>query len=125
MERYDYRQALYEDIQEYIKDNGIDVTCEDVADTLHDDLWIEDSVTGNGSGSYFCNTWAAEEALCHNWDLIQEVVTEFGFGFIKKGGAEALDVGIRCYLLGEVIGKVLEDMRNDTSTDKEGIQAAH
>lgn len=125
MERYDYRQALYEDIQEYIKDNGIDVTCEDVADTLHDDLWIEDSITGNGSGSYFFNAWAAEEALCHNWDLIQEVVSEFGFGFIKKGGAEALDVGIRCYLLGEVIGKVLEDMRNDTSTGKEGIQAAH
>ena len=125
MEKYDYRKALYEDIQEYIKENHIDVTCEDVADTLHDDLWTEDSVTGNASGSYFCNTWAAEEALCHNWDLIGEVVTEFGFGFIKKGGAEALDVGIRCYLLGEVIGKVLEDMRNDTSTGKEGIQAAH
>lgn len=125
MERYDYRAALYEDIQEYIKENHIDVTCEDVADTLHDDLWIEDSVTGNGSGSYFCNTWAAEEALCHNWDLIKEVVSEFGFGFIKKGGAEALDVGIRCYLLGEVIGKVLEDMRNDTSSSEEGIQAAH
>ena len=125
MERYDYRAALYEDIQEYIKENHIDVTCEDVADTLHDDLWIEDSVTGKGSGSYFCNTWAAEEALCHNWDLIQELVTEFGFGFIKKGGAEALDVEIRCYLLGEVIGKVLEDMRNDTSSGKEGIQAAH
>lgn len=86
MERYDYRAALYEDIQEYIKENHIDVTCEDVADTLHDDLWTEDSVTGNASGSYFYNTWAAEEALCHNWDLIEEVVTEFGFKFIKTGG---------------------------------------
>lgn len=124
MEKYDYRKALYEDIQEYIKENGIDITREDIADTLHDDLWTEDSVTGNASGSYFCNTWAAEEALCHNWDLIKEVVSEFGFEFIKKGGAEALDVGIRCYLLGEVIGKVLEDMRNDTSSSEEGIQAA-
>lgn len=125
MEKYDYRAALYEDIQEYIKENGIDITREDIADTLHDDLWTEDSVTGNASGSYFYNTWAAEEALCHNWDLIGEVVTEFGFEFIKKRGTEALDVGIRCYLLGEVIRKVLEDMRNDTSSSEEGIQAAH
>ena len=54
MERYDYEEAMREDIRQYLKDNweeGKRIEDDD-RDKLHDDMWVADSVTGNGSGSY-------------------------------------------------------------------------
>ena len=114
---YDYRAAMYSDIKDYITEN-IDLADyenrEDLEQKLNDTLWCEDSVTGNASGSYFFSTYKAEEALCHNWDLLAEAVEEFGSDIdILKSGAEACDVTIRCYLLGEMISAVLDDLYND------------
>lgn len=117
MERYDYRQAVIEDIREYIEDN---ITMSDYEDkdeayeALYDDLWIADSVTGNGSGSYTFSTWTAEDYLCHNWDLLGEALDELGCSpdYLTKG-AEALDVTIRCYLLSECLSEVLNEMFED------------
>ena len=71
MERYDYHEAVYDDVVDYIREN-IDFadydTIEDLADHLNDELWISDSVTGNASGSYTFNAWLAEENVCHNLD---------------------------------------------------------
>lgn len=81
---------------------------------LYDDLWTVDSVTGNGSGSYTFNTWEAEEYLCHNIDLLQEARAEFGDERDPlEQGAEALDVTIRCYLLGQCIGKALDELEDE------------
>ena len=118
MERYDYRTALCEDIREYIKDHDITVTSdnrEEVEEQLNDDLWVEDSVTGNASGSYTFNAWQAEENLVHNLDLLGEALTEFGCSadYLIKNGAEACDVTIRCYLLGECIGIVLDELEEE------------
>lgn len=50
MERYDYHEAVYDDVVDYIREN-IDFadydTVEDLADHLNDELWTCDSVTGN------------------------------------------------------------------------------
>ena len=116
MERYNYREALKDDIRAYIEDNDIKAADYEDADAmredLYDKLWVEDSVTGNGSGSYTFNTWKAEEYLCHNLDLLGEALTEFccDADYLAKNGAEAADVTIRCYLLSEVLDEVLEDM---------------
>ena len=110
MEKYDYRAALYNDIKEYIEENEIDITLWNIEEKLQDDLWIEDSVTGNGSGSYTFNAWKAEENLCHNLDLLEEACKELGCDISRFGGAEAMDVCIRCYLLYEMISKVISDM---------------
>lgn len=110
MEKHDYKAEMYEDIKAYIEENDFDITCEDAAESLGDALWVCDSVTGNASGSYTFNAWRAEENLCHNWDLLQEACEEFGMDFCKLGGAEAMDVTIRCYLLHEMIDEVLSDM---------------
>lgn len=114
MEVYDYRRAVCEDIRNYIKENGIKVTSEtreEIEESLREDLWADDSVTGNGSGSYTFNTWKAEEYLFHNLDLLAEACDEFGCSTdVLKDGAEMCDVTIRCYLLPECISSVLDEL---------------
>ena len=117
MEKYDYRQAVREDILDYIKEHDIQVTDknrEEVQGFLYDTLFVEDSVTGNASGSYTFNTWKAEEYLCHNLDLLAEAIDEFGAdaGTYKDciESAETADVTIRCYLLTECLSSVLDEL---------------
>lgn len=107
MEKYDYKEQIKEDIKEYLKDNGLELN-EDTRDDIYDDLWVSDSVTGNASGSYYCNAWKAEEALAHNWDLLGDMVND---GFIDgdsfKRGPEVLDVCVRCYLLAPALDELM------------------
>ena len=114
---YDYREAVKEDVLQYIKDEinfeEFD-TLDELEDKLNEELWTEDSVTGNASGSYTFSTYEAEENICHNLDLLEEALTEFGSeeNPISKG-AEWCDVTIRCYLLGECIAAALEEVEDD------------
>lgn len=113
METYDYYEAIKNDIKEYIKDHDIDVTSEEFdRDELCDRLWNADSVTGNASGSYTFSTWKAEENLCHNWDLLKEALEEFGQDDVNilERGPEWCDVTIRCYLLGQCLNEVVDEL---------------
>lgn len=117
MERYDYLEQVTNDVRDYIS-NEIDFkdfdSLDDLRGHLNDELWLVDSVTGNGSGSYTCNAWYAEEYVCHNWDLLAEACNEFDcFEETIKQGPEACDVTIRCYLLGQAIEKVLQEIEDD------------
>jgi hypothetical protein len=121
---YDYREAMTEDVKEWIKEN-IDLTewtedREGLEQQLNDDLWTEDSITGNASGSYYCNSYNAEESIVHNWDLLNEALDEFGQNNINviEKGAEWADVTIRCYLLGFVISDVLDEMEENGDFDE-------
>ena len=118
MEIYDYREAVREDVLDYIRDEvNLDEwrgNRDGLEEWLNDHLWTVDSVTGNGSGSYTFNTWKAEENLCHNWDLLAEALDELGSTTDSlKQGAEALDVTIRCYLLGQAIAEALDELEDD------------
>ena len=115
MEKYNYMTNLCEDIKDYIQHNEIDIYEEYIEDTLIDRLWCEDSVTGNGSGSYTFNAWAAEENICHNLDLLAEACSEFGCDAseLLSKGAEGCDVTIRCYLLSSAIAKVLNELKEE------------
>ena len=117
MSAYDYREAVKEDILQYINDeiNFEDFdTLDELEEKLNEELFTCDSVTGNASGSYTFSTWEAEENIAHNWDLLQEALEEFGNeeSPISKG-AEWCDVAIRCYLLGEGIAAALEEIEDD------------
>lgn len=121
---YDYREAMTEDVKEWIKEN-IDLTewtedREGLEQQLNDDLWTEDSITGNASGSYYCNSYNVEESIAHNWDLLNEALDEFGENNINviKKGAEWADVTIRCYLLWSVISDVLNEMEENGDFDE-------
>lgn len=123
MEKYDYLSAVESDVREYIENN---VNFHDYSDLdemkedLNEKLFVEDSVTGNASGSYTFNTWKAEEYLCHNLDLLTEASEEFGGSSdILSDGAEMCDVAIRCHLLGQAIENVAPDMWQDWEDSQE------
>lgn len=123
MEKYDYLSAVESDVREYIENN---VNFHDYSDLdemkedLNEKLFVEDSVTGNASGSYTFNNWKAEEYLCHNLDLLAEANEEFGGSSdILSDGAEMCDVTIRCYLLGQAIENVAPDMWQDWEDSQE------
>lgn len=115
---YDYREAVKDDVLEYIS-NEINFkdfeTIEDLEEHLQEVLFTEDSVTGNASGSYTFNAYEAEENIAHNLDLLAEALNEFGesLDYLLENGAEAADVTIRCYLLSECIGDALEEIEED------------
>lgn len=118
MERYNYFRTVKEDAKDYIIEcmNWNNLTAEDLeneADNLYDEAFLSDSVTGNASGSYTFNTWKAEENICHNLDLATEAFTEFGYDGINTDSAEAIDVTIRCYVLGQIWGEAIEEVTEE------------
>ena len=116
MEKYNYYEAVKDDIKQYIEDLDVKVTTrnrEDLEQSLYDDMFISDSVTGNASGSYTFNTWQAEENLCHNLDLLKEACEEFGSDCNILESAEGCDVTIRCYLLSQCLHEVLDELEED------------
>ncbi len=120
MEKYNYLEAVINDVRTYVQDNNITVNSEnydEVYSSLYDDLFITDSVTGNASGSYTFNAWESEENLCHNLDLLKEALDEFGSDTCIMDNAEACDVTIRCYLLGEAVSTVLNEIMDDDDED--------
>ena len=123
MARYNYLESVKEDVLSYIQENEIKVYTsnrEEVEEQLNEDLWVEDSVTGNASGSYTFSTWQAEENLCHNWELLAEAMEAFGgsAGEALERGAEYCDVTIRCYLLGQAIAEVLDEVETEEETEE-------
>lgn len=122
MKTYDYLENVKEDVRNYIEENKIVVTSsnrEEVEQELNDTLFVNDSVTGNASGSYTFSAWQAEENLCHNFELLTEALTEFDcdLSYLEKG-AEACDVTIRCYLLGQAISGVLDEIEIENETEE-------
>lgn len=113
MEKYYYEDEMMKDVKEFIEENkkDIDFTLDEdeLLEKLYDMMIDADEVTGNGSGSYTMSTWKAEEYICHNWDIIADMLDE-EYMSVKSIilGAESLDVMIRCYLLDGVIRGVLD-----------------
>lgn len=124
MERYNYYEAVADDVREYIREEiDLNEWCGDrdgLEQQLYDDLFVSDCVTGNASGSYYCNAWKAEEAICHNLDLLGEALSEFGSDpeNLLKNGAEAADVTIRCYVLSAALSEVLDELEEDGEFDE-------
>lgn len=119
MMNYNYLEAMKEDVKQYINDN-IELSdyadnMDDLKEMLNDDLWTEDSVTGNASGSYTFNRLEAKEYVDSNKELVNEMVEEFDCRskvaeWWLNNDYESIDVSIRCYLLGQAISEVLEEL---------------
>ena len=116
-EKYNYLEQVTSDAKEAVLEhmNKWNFNNRDELEQIANDvLWMDDGVTGNASGSYYCNAWKAEEALCHNWDLLEEAIDEFGGDTdILRQGAESCDVTIRCYLLVQAIGAALDELEEE------------
>lgn len=126
---YDYRETVRDDVIEQVKDgykeNSLRLYKEEGRDALeqylNDELWVDDQVTGNASGSYTFSTWQAEENLCHNMYLLEEACDEFGqdIGKAVKRGAEYCDITIRCYLLGSAISEAIDELEKEGYFEEE------
>lgn len=116
-EKYNYLEQVTSDVKEAILERMDEWDFNDrdeLEQVANDELLTNDDVTGNASGSYYCNAWKAEEALCHNWDLLADAIEEFDGGTdILRQGAEVCDVTIRCYLLGQAISNALDELEEE------------
>lgn len=118
---YNYLESIIEDVKEAIAEYDTKEFCdrEEFEERLNDDLFIDDSVTGNASGSYTFNRAEAKNYVEDNLDLLAEACREFGVDDATIGEKfldedfEYFDVTIRCYLLGRAIAEALDDMEND------------
>ena len=124
---YNYMDSLKNSIKNYLEENfessELMEMLEDDRDgletSLHDDLWICDSVTGNASGSYTFNRQKAKENVVDNMDLLAEMADCFGLDTKEIGKKfleenwEYFDVSIRCYLLSNAISEVLDSMESE------------
>lgn len=125
---YNYLEAMKSDIMDYIRNevNTNEYADRDELDAfLNDELWTVDSVTGNASGSYYCNSYKSMECVIDNIDLLNEMCTEFcidsatiGEKFINEEW-EWMDVSIRCYLLGQAISEAIDEMEDDLTFSEE------
>ena len=128
---YNYLENVKEDVKEAIFDYYTKEEIKEHLDNaynrqnweqkLYDDLWCDDSVTGNASGSYYYNAYKASEALNGNWDLLREALCEFGCEDINpiEKGEEWCDVTIRCYLLPQAISLALDELEEELEEDNE------
>ena len=122
---YNYLENVTSDVLDAIRGN---YSAEEIAEKLYedrdgfssqlnDDLWIDDSVTGNASGSYTFSSYEAAENLAGNYDLVQELVSEFGIDAEtvadRIDDPEYWDVSIRCYLLYQAIDAALDELEED------------
>lgn len=112
---YDYLREMVDDIKDNFDDYDFEYEDrDDLAEQMNDTLWAEDSITGNGSGSYFFDREKARDAVRGNEDLLVEAIEEFGDRpeDYKKAltDPEWADVTIRCYMLGQAIDRALDEM---------------
>lgn len=115
MKKYNYLENVTADAKRAILENYHNwefADREELEEIANDILWIDDSVTGNASGSYTFSVWQAEENLCHSMDLLAEACSEFGqdVGHAIERGVEYCDVTIRCYLLSQAISAALDEL---------------
>ena len=126
---YDYLENVTADVRDYVEQE-VDLSewvgdRDGLEEKLNDDLWTCDSVTGNGSGSYTFNRVQAQIYVLDGMDELQEAVNEFGIDSETIGEKflesdwEYFDVTIRCYLLGQAIAAVLDDLEEDGAFEEE------
>ena len=127
---YDYKTRLVHDIKNYMEDSiNIDEyeSLDELSEYLNDTLWTEDSVTGNGSGSYTFNHAEAKQYVLDNMNLAVEMAREFDckdrfMNWLFDDDYESIDVSIRCYLLRSAIDEVMDDIEDDFNANRERIE---
>ena len=119
---YDYQKTEKNDVINAIRDayrtDELRAALADrdaFAERLRDELWIDDSVTGNGSGSYTFSRSDAFDYVTENIDLLREAADAFGCKeqiaeWFLDDEWESMDVTIRCYLLDDAIQAALEEI---------------
>ena len=119
---YNYKEIVRADVKEWIDDNkeqieGLDRS--DAYEVIYDSCWVDDSVTGNASGSYTFSSYEARQNFYEDTEseeYLEQMVDE-GFADAMEVGKkiissnyEWLDVSIRCWLLSDAVSDVLDEI---------------
>ena len=114
----------YNDYYEEVKNDAIEAIDEQFDngywdedtewDVVYDNLFVDDSVTGNGSGSYTFNAFKARENVSEAIfdDRIIRALDNIGCdaeeitNYIRDNDPESIDVCIRCAMLDEVYDEI-------------------
>lgn len=128
---YNYQEAVADSIREVIDANGIkdnwdEMSLEewkdkrdDIAQELNDDLWTDDQVTGNGSGSYTFDREEAKGYVLDGSDYVKDALKEFDvpaeeiIDHFFDNDWEYFDVTARCGVLYAAIEDVLDEYEQD------------
>ena len=115
MSNYNYLEAVKDAVRDRLGDyepRGEDETLEEYQERLNESFWTDDSVTGNGSGSYTFNSAKAREYVLAGVEQAIEACREFDISLgelMEAGEWERLDVITRCYYLRQAIGEVVTE----------------
>lgn len=109
---YFYKLEMVDELESMIKDSDVSFDGKNRGEAYEElqDLAFDRDLTGNRTGSYFCNELKAERALLGNFDLIQDALDDFGMDSVSSPelfSGEHLDVLVREHLLPQVIDEVL------------------
>ena len=124
---YNYYELVKEDVKNYLKENyGNKRAVKKVIkenpnfwEDLYDTLFVDDSVTGNASGSYTFNAEKAKRIVTHwrNEDIVQDTIKELSIDMSEHHGDwEYLDVSARCYVLGSCISEIEDEYKMEKIT---------
>lgn len=127
MNKYNYLDEITNDVKLWlVQEEPFDLSQfeerNDALDFLNDELWVIDSITGNG-GQWYDSEEKCEEYLCHNIPLLFEALLEFGefdestlrtiYTHVKDHNfSRWADCVIRCYLLPQAIDEALSWFEN-------------
>ena len=125
MKKYDYKRAITDDIKDWIIndsdliENGyMEDRDEDLYNWIYEEIFDEDSVTGNGTYYYGTEDFCSE-CLSGNFDILYEAAREFAIDdevnvlikhYEDKDLARYFDCTIRCYLLMDCIYAAVEEL---------------
>ena len=128
MKNFNYLDAVTADVINYIREevNTADFESrEDMETELYDILFVEDSVTGNASGSYTFNAYEAKEYVFADPDAVAEALEDFCVDaktiadkFLSQDW-EYFDVTARCGILGLAISTALDSIESELEFNEE------
>lgn len=116
-----YIDLLKADLLEYINENYEEIPedLDEFRETLYDEVWASDDITGNGPDGYPLEVEELKELVKDNISLVIEALTEFdtpaeeiGRRFIAEDW-KYLDATARCYCLGWGIDEAIEEIKKE------------
>ena len=122
---YNYKEQIRADVKEWIEDNKEQIEGlyrHDAYEVVYDSCWVDDSVTGNASGSYTFSRWEARQNFFNDEDSEEYIDQMIEDGFtcresvgraVQESQWELLDVSIRCWLLCDAVSDVLDEYYDD------------
>lgn len=111
---YNYKSEMIDELEDMIKDSDVEFDGKNRGEIYEElqDLAFDRDMTGNRTGSYWCNELKAERALLGNFDLVQDALDELGMESVSNPDlltGEHLDILVREHLLPQVIDEVLDN----------------